>query len=337
MAKTIPPNSPHISWQGAISFESKERSLIPWRIPYDKIDLFPPDALLERAEKPAGVRISFRSDTTTVYGEIEPYASPEEQDSFTLDLYCDGAFHETFQIKGENTFQFTSLPPEDKLIEIWLPQFMRFGLRSISIDDSSYIDQYEDPRPKWITYGSSITHCRAAASSSQTWPAIVSRKHGLNLTCLGYGGNCHLEPMVARMIRDLPADFISMKVGINIYGSSSLSIRTFRSSVIGFIEILREKHIDTPLAVISPIYSPDRETVLNTGDLSLQIMRNEIQEAVSKIQSYGDRNIHYIDGLSIFGEQYGHMLPDGLHPIAEGYKVMAENFLNEVAIPIFKK
>ena len=108
-----------------------------------------------------------------------------------------------------------------------------------------------------------------------------------------------------------------MKVGINIYGSSSLSIRTFRSSVIGFIEILREKHIDTPLAVISPIYSPDRETVLNTGDLSLQIMRNEIQEAVSKIQSYGDRNIHYIDGLSIFGEQYGHMLPDGLHPNAE--------------------
>ena len=66
-------------------------------------------------------------------------------------------------------------------------------------------------------------------------------------------------------------------------------------------------------------------------------MRNEIQEAVSKIQSNGDRNIHYIDGLSIFGEQYGHMLPDGLHPNAEGYKVMAENFLNEVAIPIFKK
>ena len=139
------------------------------------------------------------------------------------------------------------------------------------------------------------------------------------------------------MIRDLPADFISMKVGINIYGSSSLSIRTFRSSVIGFIEILREKHIDTPLAVISPIYSPDREVVLNSGELSLQIMRNEIQEAVSKIQSYGDTNIHYIDGLSIFGEQYAHMLPDGLHPNAEGYKVMAENFLNEVAIPIFKK
>ena len=158
MAKTIALNSPHISWQGAISFEHKERSLIPWRIPYDKIDLFPPDALLERAEKPAGVRISFRSDTTTVYGEIEPYASPEEQDSFTLDLYCDGDFHQSVQLKGQTNFQFTSLPYEDKLIEIWLPQFMRFGLRSISIDNNSYIYQYEDPRPKWITYGLSLIH-----------------------------------------------------------------------------------------------------------------------------------------------------------------------------------
>ena len=33
-----------------------------------------------------------------------------------------------------------------------------------------------------------------------------ARTHNLDLTCLGYGGQCHLDPIVASMIRDLPAD-----------------------------------------------------------------------------------------------------------------------------------
>ena len=66
--------------------------------------------------------------------------------------------------------------------------------------------------------------------------------------------------MIARMIRDLPADFLSMKVGINIQGGNTLNERTFRAAIIGFVQIVREKHPDTPFAVISPIYSPPRET-----------------------------------------------------------------------------
>ena len=139
------------------------------------------------------------------------------------------------------------------------------------------------------------------------------------------------------MIRDLPADFISMKVGINIQGNGSLNLRTFRPAIIGFIEIVREKHPDTPLAVVSPIYSPPREETLNAVGFSLQGMRQEVAAAVTAIQAHGDSNVHYVDGLKLFGPEYAHLLPDQLHPDSEGYKILGQNFLRKVAAPFFPK
>ncbi|WP_197035420.1 hypothetical protein [Paenibacillus sp. UNC451MF] len=52
------------------------------------------------------------------------------------------------------------------------------------------------------------------------------RQNNLNLTCLGYSGR------------------------------NSLCKRIFMHAVIGFIEIIREKHRGTPIAVMSPICTP---------------------------------------------------------------------------------
>jgi len=324
------PDAPRLTWQGAISLQRADGWVMPWRIPYEDRALFPPLALQERAATSAGVRIAFRSDTSIVAGCIEP-----EADISNLDLYCDGLMHGSVALSGRDGFRFEELPPGDKLIELWLPQIGRFRLRSVEIDDGASIAPFEDGRPRWTTYGSSITHCGSAESPSQTWPAIVAREHGLDLTCLGYGGNCHLEPMIARMMRDVPADFLSMKVGINIYGAASLGARTFRAAVIGFVKIVREKHPETPFAVVSPIVSLPREDTPNEVDLTLSVMRDEVEEAVGALRARGDRNLHYVDGLRVFGPEQAHLLPDELHPSAEGYKVMGRRFLDEVAKPVF--
>jgi len=209
------------------------------------------------------------------------------------------------------------------------------AVRSLAVEPGCFARAEPDDRPKWITYGSSITHCGSAESPVYTWPAIVARGLGLNLTCLGYGGNCHLEPMIARMIRDLPADFLSMCVGINIYGAASLGPRAFQSAVIGFVKIVREKHPDIPYVVMSPIVSPPREESKNAVGFTLPMMRDEVAAAVEALRSRGDRNLHYVDGLEVFGPVLAHLLPDQLHPNAEGYKVMGKNFLEKVASVYF--
>lgn len=279
---------------------------------------------------PAGVRIAFRSDTETVRGAVVPTV-----ESSPIDLYCDGEFHGSAPLEGQDGFQFSGLPASEKLLELWLPQHGEFRLCGLDLSDGATLEPYDDRRPRWVAYGSSITHCRTAASPSLTWPAVAARASYFNLTCLGYGGGCHLEPMIARMMRDLPADYISMKVGINMYNAASIGLRTFMPAIIGFVHILREKHPDTPLAVISPIYSPPRETTENAVGFTLSAMRAEVAEAVALLQARGDANLHYVDGMTLFGPELAGMLPDDLHPDAAGYQAMGRNFVDRVAGPVF--
>lgn len=308
--------------QGAISLERTEQGVKPWRIPYGEFDLFPPNGLTGHAETPAGVRIRFATDSERVLLHIAPDSKER-----LFDCVIDGSIHETRSLPpGEKNVLFEHLPGTSKTIEIYLPQTSSVTVSGLGIAESASFAIPPDARPRWVTYGSSISQCVDAASPAQTWPAIVAREQGYRLTCLGYRGNCHLEPMVARMIRDLPADCISLCLGINVYGSMSLSVRTLRAMVIGFIKIVREKHKETPLLVVSPIVSPPREKVKNAVGLTLEHIRSEIAAAVEALQRHGDGRLHYMNGLDWLGERDAGLLPDELHPSAEGYRLMGKVF-----------
>jgi lysophospholipase L1-like esterase len=171
-----------------------------------------------------------------------------------------------------------------------------------------------------------------ANSPARNWPATAARKLDLNLTCLGFGGQCHLDSMIARLIRDREVDMLTLKLGINVMGAGSLSPRTFRGAVIGFVQIIREKHPDIPIGVISPIISPPRETNTNAVNFCLTDMREELADAVDRIQRVtGDDKIVYFDGLDLFGESLvNDYLPDNLHPNGDGYEVMGHNAADRI-------
>ena len=110
-------------------------------------------------------------------------------------------------------------------------------------------------------YGSSISHCVEAAEPAGTWPAVAARLAGVSLRNLGFGGQCHLDPFVARTIRDLPdVDIVSIKTGINIVNMDSMRERVFAPALHGFLDTIREAKPDVPIVVISPIYCPSAET-----------------------------------------------------------------------------
>lgn len=330
--QTIAHDDPRLTWQGAVSLETTPDYTAPWRLPFAERQLYQPQDLIGRAAMPSGVRLVFDTDSRCIEGSIEPGGD----EMAPIDLCIDNQPAASRPLHDRDAFRFGDLPAGNKRIELWLPQFGLFRLRSLALDAGATLTRIpDDTRPRWITYGSSITHCRAAASPTGTWPAIVARSRNVNLTSLGFGGQCHLDSMIARLIRDLPADAISMCVGINIHGGS-LNRRTFRPAIIGFVRILREKHPTTPLAVISPILSPPRE-VPTAAPMTLPEMRDEVAAAVEILRAHGDRNTHYFDGLSLFGPDHAHLLPDQLHPNAEGYALMARNFLEGIAPTLFDR
>ena len=65
----LKPDNPHLNWQGVVSIEKTNDSIMLWRTPHEKHVLFP-EPLLERSAMPAGVRVSFRSNTTRISGSI---------------------------------------------------------------------------------------------------------------------------------------------------------------------------------------------------------------------------------------------------------------------------
>ncbi|HHW10009.1 MAG TPA: GDSL family lipase [Firmicutes bacterium] len=312
-------------FQGAVSLERTAGGIKPWRIPYEDVVLYPPDGISGKGQIANCVRLSFRSEATEVRVRT---VAPDPQ--MLMDVVIDNELFATAHPDADGWFTFSGLPGREKTIDVYLSQSLPVIVAGLEISEGASWAPAPVTSPRWITYGSSITQCSAAASPSQTWPAIVARKTGWHLTCLGFGGSCHIEPMVARLIRDLPADFISMCLGINVYGGSSLSARTFRPAVIGMVKIVREKHPDIPIALMSPIYSPPREKQPNAVGLTLEMMRQEIVAAVEALRSRGDNNLIYVNGLDIFGPDDVDHLPDNLHPDAEGYKTMAERFLQKV-------
>ena len=316
-----------VSFAGAISLEQGVDGVRPWRLMHDHLDLFEP-IFRERAVMPAGVRVTTVSDTDSIAMEVAPADAARK-----FDLLVNGVFLSRVELDaGQTTVQFDNLPAGEHRLEIWLPQGAEVTVRNVSIADGATAAAYVDDRPKWTVYGSSITHCGSAAGPSETWPALVATRFNLNLNCMGYGGNCQMEPIVTRMIRDLPADYISTCVGINVMGAASLNYRTFRAAVIGMIVTARDLHPDTPMVVVSPISNPPREETPNAAEMTLVKMREAILDAVESLQKYGDTQLIYQDGLELFGHDLVHHMPDKLHPDAAGTHVLAERY-GDIVMP----
>ncbi len=308
--------------EGAVSVERGDGWIKPWRLPFPLLKLFPPDdGIAMRGEDAAGVRLRFTTDSPRLELEVLPVRQPR-----LFDLTADGQLMRTVTLEpGDSVVVFDDdLSTDDAPLEIWLPNTHPVGLQELRVVAGARLEPVADRRLKWITYGSSISQCGAAHSPARTWPGVVARDRNLNLTCLGYSGQCHLEPMVARMIRDLEADVITLKLGINVQGGATLSGRTLRPAVIGMVQIIRERHPDTPIVIVSPIISPPREDQPNAVGMSLGVLRAQLEDAVERMEDLGDDHIHYVDGLEVFGEEFVGRLPDLLHPDAEGYEILGQ-------------
>jgi hypothetical protein len=317
-------------------------------------------------QMPAGVRLELRTSSTVLELDVAmtavrvgdlPFNPPtfdlvvagELRDSVTTDD------HTTLQITGPAQFDVVpggpatirlDLPGDDNVVEVWFPHSATLEVLAARVDEGATVEPVERARPRWVHHGSSISHCLEAANPTGMWPAVAARLADVDLVSLGFGGQCMLDQHTARAIRDLPADLISLKAGINVVNGDTMRERTFRPALHGFLDTIRDGHPDTPLVVATPIICPTAEdhpgpTVLLTdqrfhvvprpeelavGSLSLQRIREIMTEVVTTRQENGDPNLHLVDGLALFGADDVDLLPDGLHPSAEGYRLIGERF-----------
>ena len=314
-ARLRPDRRPDV-WRGAVGWESRADGAVRvWRLLPELTErAFAPE-LLDKAREAAGVR----ADVVTAAEELRldlDLAIDYDRDT-RLDVTVDGVLHARADLAPGRSVTTVALPAGEHRVQVWLPQVGDAWLHALDLDADA------EPTPpaatRWTTYGSSISQCSAAAGPSETWPAIVARSLGWDLTCLGFGGQCHLDPLAARTIEAVPADVVSLCLGINIQGGATLSARTFAPLVADLLDRVRAAHPEAAVAVITPIVSPPRESTPNAVGLDLVTMRAVLADVVDATPAAA-----LIEGPSIIGHDEAHLLPDDLHPDADGYRLMGE-------------
>jgi hypothetical protein len=264
--QTIDLQTNALQFIGAFDFDKTDTGMTPRRLPaFTRLRV--PEEMQRVIKTPSGVRIEFNSNTTEI--ELDVHLSLIQAGrtlpNATVDLTVDGEYvqsqshasgdvirfitvTETQTAPGPAVcFKFSGLDNRSKRIALWLPVNAVAEVRGLRVDDGASFKPAVEDLPKWVHHGSSISQCSEAASPTQTWPAIAARTGNVSLTSLGFGGQCHLDPFVAQTIRDLPADYISLKVGINIVNQNSLGRRTFASNLYGFLDTIREVRIPAKL------------------------------------------------------------------------------------------
>lgn len=360
---------------GAVELEHGAQGVLPQRLPHWARAQAHDAQLAMAAAQPSGVRLVFETAASLLELVTLPskraYAGMPPRPDGQYDLLIDGRLLRQASASGgtliaidpfsgaatttpgaPQMLRFLDLPAHLKTVELWLPHDETSELIELRAD-APVMPVAAPGARRWLHHGSSISQGSTAASPSGTWPAVAAMAAGLQLRNLGFGGSALLDPFVARTMRDLPADLISVKIGINLVNTDLMRLRAFGPAVHGFIDTIRDGHPHTPLLIVSPIYCPIHEQVpgptlfdsaalkegqllfraagnigeVARGKLTLTVIRQQLERIVQQRRQL-DANLHYIDGSTLYGESDNAVLPlpDALHPDAATHRLIGERF-----------
>ncbi|WP_110241142.1 SGNH/GDSL hydrolase family protein [Nocardioides gilvus] len=358
--------------RGCVETEQTADGLLPHRLPAWVRTQIPEPQLLMVESQPSGVRLAFRTSATRIELDTMPtkraYAGNPPMPDGVYDLVVDGRLVDQGSVDGGKTrtvdmmtgtsettpgpggtLRFAGLESGPKDVEIWLPYDETTELVSLRTD-APVEPAAPSGRRTWVHHGSSISHGSVAASPSQTWPARAAGLAGVDLVNFGFGGSALLDPAVARVLRDTPADVISVKIGINLVNTDLMRLRAFGPAVHGLLDTIREGHPTAPLLVVSPILCPIQEETpgpllpdlsgdsiafvaagdpeeVASGKLTLRVIRTELARIVLQRRS-DDPHLHLLDGRELYGEDDAAELPlpDRVHPDAATHRLMGDRF-----------
>ena len=245
-------------------------------------------------------------DTDQIFLKTTTY--PLNETKFTSILFTEG--------DGETMYDFT----------LNFPLYNGVKSLEIGVDAGAEFETplpFVDDRPI-VIYGTSVTQGGCASRPRSLFTNILSRRLNRPFINLGFSGNGCGEPEMAHLINliDNPALII-----IDYEGNAD---EAMDKTLTPFMEILRNHDPDVPILIMTRIRSAfeawgHSNTMADPRAERMQIRYQHQKNEYDKWVARGDKNIYFLDGGTLLGDDYADCTVDGIHPTDMGFFRMADN------------
>lgn len=290
----------------------------------------------------SGAMLRFKSDATEMHLDVRIHTTSRmghmpATGSMGFDIYCgSGSNKKFFRVaRFDRNADFYTVPifepgdREKKMREFTLHFPLYGGVESFRLGmnrDAQILppSPWADPRPI-LVYGTSIQQGGCASRPGMCHSNIMSRLLNRYFVNLAFSGNGKGEPAAAKLLASVPDPAMFV---LDYY--ANVKNDGLRATLATFIDILRDAHPEVPILMVSGTmlknelerdeYTPER---MEQTEIYLAELR--------KRRDGGDKNIHFLDGTSLYGADPTECTVDGTHATDLGFYMIAHRMAPVIA------
>jgi len=170
-----------------------------------------------------------------------------------------------------------------------------------------------------VFYGTSILQGLSASRPGMVHSAILGRRFNWPTINLGFSGNGKMEPEMADLLSELDPSVYVLDCLPNLVAGE------IKERVEPWVRKLRAAHPDTPIVLVEDRTMQDSFLIAGRMEYYHLKDRAELKAAYERLEKSGVKNLYYIPGEHLFGED-GEGSVDGSHPSDLGFMRQADIF-----------
>lgn len=286
-------------------------------------------AVSNRGARSTGVRLRFKTNSKRLGIKVNlsmalHFPSQTAISAKGFDIYADGKYvNSIFPDDNEKKAyeQIITLGNgEQKDVTVYFPYNAVVENLWLALDKEASVcpgEKYADI-PPIVFYGSSITHGFCVSRPGLAFTAAISRNLNLDYVNLGFSGAARGELSMAEYLAFLDKSLIVCEYDHNEPTAEDLAKRH-----LPFYKKIRENDKETPILFIS---KPDEQDPEKAHE-RMEIIKRTYMYALES----GDKNVYFIDGLSIFPDDIRYDCTiDSIHPNDLGAYMIAQKLTSEL-------
>jgi hypothetical protein len=283
----------------------------------------------------AGLYVRFVTDATTIrarWAVTDPWLAMPNMTAIGksgLDLYVKTEAGWHWLAVGQPTAQtnevtlIKDLIPSKREYLLYLPLYNGTKFVELGIPANCVIEK----APAWgvgerkpiVFYGTSILQGLSASRPGMVHSAMLGRKFNYPTINLGFSGNGKMEPEMGDLLAELDPSIYVLDCLPNMVAEE------IRERVEPLVKKLRAAHPAVPIVLVEDRTLQDSFLIAGRMEYYHLKDRAELKSAFERLQSGGVKNLFYIPGEHLFGDD-GEGSTDGSHPNDLGFMRQAEIF-----------